>query len=222
MQIAKIVLPSGRSLFTLCAAKQTRKERTMARRSVNDVSSEDVKQKLLKIAKFGFSESDTAILANISAAELKKMMKLDAEFGRNYKKAELEAQFEVEAAFHSRACGYQTIEVIHVYSPIAGKGPENKDNAVTSNKGFDDVSQELILHSKTLCGNEADMKSEIRNMIAAGLDVKLKEVRFVKKFLPPDTSSCITWLINRRSERWSKNPTGGGALTSRNSKGSGK
>lgn len=184
----------------------------MAKRSVNAEGSEDLKQKILKIAKFGFSESDTALLAKISAAELKKMIRLDAEFGKNYKKAELEAQFEVEAAFHSRACGYQTTEVIYVYIPSADKDNQDKDGAGNANTSSDDASQELILHSETICGNEADIKSEIQKMIAAGLNMKLKEVRFVKKFLPPDTSSCNAWLINRRSERWSKNPTGGGDL----------
>ena len=184
----------------------------MAARSAKSEYSEDLKQKILKIAKFGFSESDTALLAKISATDLKKLLKADAEFSRNYKKAELEAQFEAEAAFHSRACGYQTIEVIYVYIPSADKDTEDKNAAGTANTNTADASQELILHSEAICGNGADIKGEIRKMIEAGLNMKLKEIRFVKKYLPPDTSSCNSWLINRRSERWSKNPTGGGDL----------
>ncbi|MBE2217970.1 MAG: hypothetical protein IAE90_07205 [Ignavibacteria bacterium] len=173
---------------------------------------EELKLKILKIAKFGFSESDTALLAKISTADLRKIKGLDPDFGRDYKKAELEAQFEAEAAFHNRACGYQTTEVIFVYIPSAEKDPGDNDAAGTKDTNSADASQELLIHSETICGNEADIKSEIRQMIEAGLNMKLKEVRFVKKFLPPDTSSCNSWLINRRSERWSKNPTGGGEL----------
>ncbi len=193
-------------------AKNTGKEGELTKRTVDSGHSEELKQKILKIAKFGFSESDTALLAKISAAELKKMLKADSEFGRDYKKAELEAQFEAEAAFHSRACGYQAIEVTYVYIPSADNSTDDKDAAGTTNTNSDDESQELILHSETICGNGTDIKSEIRKIVEAGLNLKLKEVRFAKKFLPPDTSSCSSWLNNRRSERWSKNPTGGGDL----------
>ncbi|MEO8513710.1 MAG: hypothetical protein ABI543_09135 [Ignavibacteria bacterium] len=37
-------------------------------------------------------------------------------------------------------------------------------------------------------------------------ELKLKEIRKVKKFIPPDASSDLIWLYNRRGERWSKNP----------------
>ncbi|MBZ0204253.1 MAG: hypothetical protein K8I03_14655 [Ignavibacteria bacterium] len=42
--------------------------------------------------------------------------------------------------------------------------------------------------------------------------VKLKEIKKVKKFVPPDASSAVAWLINRKSGRWSKNPTTGSEL----------
>lgn len=35
---------------------------------------------------------------------------------------------------------------------------------------------------------------------------KIKEMKKVKKFVPPDATSAMAWLINRRSEKWSKNP----------------
>ncbi len=47
---------------------------------------------------------------------------------------------------------------------------------------------------------------------AAKGSVKLKEIKKVKKFVPPDASSAMAWLINRRSTRWSKNPTAGSEL----------
>ncbi len=34
----------------------------------------------------------------------------------------------------------------------------------------------------------------------------LKEIKYVKKMIPPDGSACLIWLYNRRGERWSKNP----------------
>lgn len=37
-------------------------------------------------------------------------------------------------------------------------------------------------------------------------ELKLKEIRKVKKFVPPDASAGLIWLYNRRGERWSKNP----------------
>ncbi len=37
-------------------------------------------------------------------------------------------------------------------------------------------------------------------------ELKLKEIRKVKKTVPPDASSDLIWLYNRRGERWSKNP----------------
>lgn len=37
-------------------------------------------------------------------------------------------------------------------------------------------------------------------------ELKLKEIKKVKKFVPPDASSALIWLYNRRGERWSKNP----------------
>lgn len=37
-------------------------------------------------------------------------------------------------------------------------------------------------------------------------DFKIKEVKKIKKFVPPDVSSAIAWLNNRKPERWSKNP----------------
>lgn len=184
----------------------------MPKRSAKTEFSPELKLKLLKIAKFGFSESETALLAKISAAELKRIKELDPEFGRDYKKAELEAQLEAEAAFHNRACGYQTTEVIYVYIPSAEKDTGDKLTAGATDSKSLVSAKEFVLHSETICGNDVDIKNEIRKMIEAGLDMKLKEIRFVKKFLPPDTSSCNSWLINRRSERWSKNPTGGGEL----------
>ena len=35
---------------------------------------------------------------------------------------------------------------------------------------------------------------------------KLKEIRRVKKFVPPDASTDLIWLYNRWGEQWSKNP----------------
>ncbi len=35
---------------------------------------------------------------------------------------------------------------------------------------------------------------------------KIKEMKKVKKFVPPDAASAMAWLNNRRSEKWSKNP----------------
>lgn len=212
MPSIKIATPSDRSLFTSFAAKKTGKDKSMAKSSANSGSSEDLKQKILKIAKFGFSESDTALLAKITASSLKKMLKADAEFGRNYKKAELEAQFEAEAAFHSRACGYQTTEVIFVYIPSPEKEPVENDASGTMTTKPADTENEMSIQVDTMGMSSEDVTNEIRKLIEAGLNMKLKEVRIVRKFLPPDTSSCNSWLINRRSERWSKNPTGGGDL----------
>lgn len=36
--------------------------------------------------------------------------------------------------------------------------------------------------------------------------LKLKEVKHVKKFIPPDISAAVYILNNRRPDRWSKNP----------------
>ena len=36
--------------------------------------------------------------------------------------------------------------------------------------------------------------------------LKLKEVRHVKKYIPPDNTAAVYILNNRRPERWSKNP----------------
>lgn len=211
MQTAKRGLLSGRKWFTLIAEKKTRKETALPKRSAKAEFSPELKLKLLKIAKFGFSESDTALLAKISAAELKRIKELDPEFGRDYKKAELEAQLEAEAAFHNRACGYQTTEVIFVYIPSAEKDPGDNDAAgpMTTKP---DTENEMSIQVDTMGMNAEEVTNEIREMIEAGLNMKLKEVRIVRKFLPPDTSSCNSWLINRRSERWCKNPTGGGEL----------
>jgi hypothetical protein len=39
-----------------------------------------------------------------------------------------------------------------------------------------------------------------------GESFKIKEKREVNKYIPADTTSAISWLINRRPDRWSKNP----------------
>lgn len=203
-------------------AKNTGKEGKLPKRTVDSGHSEELKQKILKIAKFGFSESDTALLVKISAAELKKMLKADSEFGRDYKKAELEAQLEAEAAFHSRACGYQTIEVTYVYIPSADNSTDDKDAAGITNTNSDDESQELILHSETICGNGADIKSEIRRIVEAGLNLKLKEVRFAKNSCRLIHQAAAPGLITAEAKGGARIQSAGATLISRNLKGSGR
>ncbi len=43
--------------------------------------------------------------------------------------------------------------------------------------------------------------------------MKLKEIKYVKKFVPPDASSALIWLYNRRGERWMRNPNNSPGLS---------
>jgi hypothetical protein len=54
--------------------------------------------------------------------------------------------------------------------------------------------------------------SEIPEKAGEGA-LKTKEVKQVKKFVPPDPTSALAWLHNRRMERWSKNPSQTNDLT---------
>lgn len=36
--------------------------------------------------------------------------------------------------------------------------------------------------------------------------LKLKEIKYATKFVPPETSSGLTWLYNKQGDKWSKNP----------------
>ncbi len=42
---------------------------------------------------------------------------------------------------------------------------------------------------------------------------KLKEIKFVKKFVPPDASASLIYLYNLRGSRWSKNPDNSSGMT---------
>ena len=44
-------------------------------------------------------------------------------------------------------------------------------------------------------------------------ETKLKEIKFVKKFIPPDASALLIYLYNRRGKRWSKNPDSSSGIT---------
>lgn len=40
--------------------------------------------------------------------------------------------------------------------------------------------------------------------------MKIKEIKYVKKFIPADSSSALLYLYNRRPDRWSRNPNQAG------------
>ncbi|HMQ79155.1 MAG TPA: hypothetical protein PKE39_14995 [Ignavibacteria bacterium] len=44
-------------------------------------------------------------------------------------------------------------------------------------------------------------------------EVKLKETKIVKKFVPPDSSAALIYLYNIRGKRWSKNPESQSGIT---------
>ncbi len=44
-------------------------------------------------------------------------------------------------------------------------------------------------------------------------ETKLKEIKFVKKIVPPDASALLIYLYNRRGKRWSKNPDSQSGIT---------
>lgn len=44
-------------------------------------------------------------------------------------------------------------------------------------------------------------------------ETKLKEIKFVKKFVPPDASASLIYLCNLRGSRWSKNPDSPSGIT---------
>lgn len=78
-----------------------------------------------------------------------------------------------------------------------------------------DLQAEEALHKRAI-GYETVEESTIfipdpEDKAESG-SIKLKEIRKVKKFVPPDASSAMAWLINRKSARWSKNPAAGSEL----------
>lgn len=44
-------------------------------------------------------------------------------------------------------------------------------------------------------------------------ETKLKEIKIVKKFIPPDANALLIYLYNRRGKRWSKNPDSASGIT---------
>jgi hypothetical protein len=67
-----------------------------------------------------------------------------------------------------------------------------------------EVEESLLKRAKGYETTE-EHTSEIPEKAGEGT-LRTKEVKQVKKFVPPDPTSALAWLHNRRMERWSKNP----------------
>jgi len=68
-----------------------------------------------------------------------------------------------------------------------------------------EVEESLLKRAKGYETTE-EHTSEIPEKAGEGA-LKTKEVKQVKKFVPPDPTSALAWLHNRRMDRWSKNPS---------------
>lgn len=95
------------------------------------------------------------------------------------KKAELKNSIDVESSLFERAKGYLTTELHKIFV-----------NAEVKDKNSD-----------TAASGETEKIINID-----GYNVKFKEIRYVTKYVPSDSSAALIWLYNRRSGRWSKNP----------------
>lgn len=72
-----------------------------------------------------------------------------------------------------------------------------------------DIEVEMALYKRSVGYETIEEHSTYTPIFTEGIDepgLKLKEIKRVKKFVPPDASAGLIWLYNRRGERWSKNP----------------
>lgn len=72
-----------------------------------------------------------------------------------------------------------------------------------------DIEVEIALYKRSVGYETIEEHCIYTPNLTEGSDepeLKLKETRKVKKFVPPDASAGLIWLYNRRGERWSKNP----------------
>lgn len=74
-----------------------------------------------------------------------------------------------------------------------------------------DVEESLLKRAKGY-DTEEEHESEIPDKDPKK-GFSTKERKKVKKFVPPDPTSALAWLHNRRMERWSKNPSQTNELT---------
>jgi hypothetical protein len=99
---------------------------------------------------------------------------------------------------------------------FAKKSPEFKTEMETACLKVDIQVEEALL--KRALGYETMEEQWIYTPIftegCEEPELKLKEIRKVKKYVPPDASSDLIWLYNRRGDRWSKNPNTNNELTS--------
>lgn len=108
-----------------------------------------------------------------------KTAKSSAAYDNLVKKAELKRSIDIESSLFDRAKGYLTTELHKIYV-----------NAEAKDKN-----------------SEPDKDLDTSNVInIEGHNVKFKEIRYVTKYVPSDSSAALLWLYNRRSGRWSKNP----------------
>ncbi len=72
-----------------------------------------------------------------------------------------------------------------------------------------DLDVEMAIYKRAV-GYETTEKHEVYTAVYYDNDdkpvLRLKEVKYVTKSVPPETSSGLTWLYNKQGDKWSKNP----------------
>lgn len=134
---------------------------------------------LAELAGYGLTFDEAKLLFSEEKTPSIKTLKNIAAYNNMVKKAELKKSIDVEKALFERAKGYVTTELHKIYV-----------NADTKEKNSE--SEKEIVTTKVI------------NI--EGHNVKFKEIRYVTKYIPSDSSAALIWLYNRRSGRWSKNP----------------
>jgi hypothetical protein len=135
----------------------------MAKKEIKTKFSEDIINKIIKLAAHGVKNEDIENILQIEKGSIEQYAKKTQDFSREMQIAPVKIDIEVEKALFRRAVGYETTEDHWIYTPVFTEGIDEPE-------------------------------------------LKLKEIRKVKKFVPADASSALIWLYNRMGERWSKNP----------------
>ncbi|MCC6865754.1 MAG: hypothetical protein IT280_06290 [Ignavibacteria bacterium] len=148
--------------------------------TVNKISQSNLEQ-CIKYAECGITFKQIENLLGLSAGTLKSYAVKYPEYKRAFENAELIVQAKIEQALIKRALGYETSEIHIIYTKSSGSTNENQDD------------EEIQIFEDGLIKPEE-------------LGMKVKEIRKVYKIVPPDNSAILSYLINRNSKRWSKNP----------------
>lgn len=134
---------------------------------------------LAELAGFGLTFDEVKLLLTEEKLPSLKTAKCSSAYDNLVKKAELKRSIDIESSLFDRAKGYLTTELHKIYVSA-----EAKDK-----------------------NSEPDNDLDSANIISIeGHNVKFKEIRYVTKYVPSDSSAALIWLYNRRSGRWCKNP----------------